>query len=619
MKNIIAIILIVLAQMSGFSEPKKKGVFDPESVKLVSLALNTNQSDFGPALIGDSLFFTSFRDELLSKTDKNLQKKEFYSLFSTKIDKEGNIAGKRHVIKDFTTKYHDGPVSYCPATGELFITQSNYLEPGAEFKPFRLNYFNLRIVIAIQERGAWKVVESFPFNNAKYSVGHPAISNSGDTLVFSSNKPGGYGETDLYMSVRKKGLWGEPVNLGSRINTSGKDEFPFLSKDGHLIFASSGRQGIGGLDIYYTKLNDPKSEIVHFDSPINSPYDDFSMVLLPDAEYGYLTSNRPGGVGGDDIYKINFSKYKDNFLKLMVMDTKSRKPIRDADVSFEDKIDFKTGNEGELSRKIENEMSYSLSVKAFGYSDKTKTITAGIMKNGAVVYDTIWMDIIVKKNIALKNIYYDYDKWDILPASIEELDKLTAFMIENPEVKVELGSHTDSRGTEIYNQNLSERRAQSAVDYIISKGIDKDRIIAKGYGESMPVNKCVDNIICTPQEFRMNRRTEFYIPEFGKSESVDQRGIGDYSTEVANKPKAKRSAKETSDLVKSNKYSVIVGAFFNALNADKVINQLKVDGYQSELITEAKTFKVGVSYKDFKSAREGLGKLKTKYPRAWIL
>ena len=608
MKKIIVFILIALLSVTGYSKPKKKGIFIPESVKMLTLSMNTTHSDFGPAIIGDSLYFTSFSDQAQSKTDQDLRKKEFYNLFSSKIDKQGNITGSRQVIREFMARYHDGPVSWCPATGELFITQSNYLEPGAVFKPFRKDYFNLRIVIAKKDSGEWKMVESFPYNNTGYSVGHPAVSSDGDTLIFSSNKPGGLGETDLYMSVRKKGQWGEPLNLGKRINTPGKDEFPFLSKDGYLIFASNGRKGMGGLDLYYTKLSDPKGEIVHFESPINSPNDDFSMIIPPDSEYGYLTSDRPGGAGGDDIYKFTFDHYRDNRLNLLVMDNKSRKPIQGAEVAFDDNMDFKTGNQGGLSRKIDEEMAYNVNVKAFGYTDRSKTIKTGEMKSGAMVQDTVWMDMMIKKSIALKNIYYDFDKWDILPESFEQLDKLTAFMVENPEIKVELSSHTDSRGTEIYNQDLSEKRAQSAVDYIIAKGISSDRIIAKGYGETMPITRCAQ---CTPEEYRMNRRTEFYISEYGKSQSVDQSGKGDYTTE-SNKPKSKGKNKDT-------KYSVIIGSFTDLPNANKIVEQLKNDGFEAVVNSDSKIFKVSTGFKDKRSARKGLTKLKTKYPDAWIL
>jgi hypothetical protein len=246
-------------------------------------------------------------------------------------------------------------------------------------------------------------------------------------------------------------------------------------------------------------------------------------------------------------------------------------------------------------------------------------IKSGILKSGTMVQDTVWMDMLEKKNIVLRNIYYDFDRWDILPASIEELDKLTAFMVENKEVKVELSSHTDSRGSIMYNQKLSERRAQSAVNYIISKGIDADRITAKGYGETMPLNKCIDNILCTPQESRMNRRTELYIPGFGKSEIVDQQGKGDYSTESAIQAKSKNKGKETSSLKDPGKCSVIVGSFTDLQNAGKIIGQLKNEGITAVIFSDTKFYKVGVGYKDVKSAREGLNKLKSKYPNAWIL
>jgi outer membrane protein OmpA-like peptidoglycan-associated protein len=614
MKKITSFLLIILITFSVYSQPVKKGIFDPASVKLTTLSVNTSHSDFGPTVIGDSLFFTSFRDEFQNKSDKDLQKKEFYNLFSSPIDIEGNVKGNRHVINDFLTRFHDGPTSWCAATGELFITQSNYLEPGAKFQPLRKNYFNLRIMVAKRINGNWKMTGSLPFNSPKYSVGHPAISSAGDTLIFTSDKPGGLGETDLYMSLRKNGQWSDPVNLGNKINTAGKDEFPCLTNNGYLIFASTGRQGMGGLDLYYTKLNDPKHEIVHFDSPINSSNDDFSMILPPNVEYGYLTSDRTGGSGSDDIYKISFERYKDNLLKLLVMDTKSKRPIPGANVAFDDKMKFKTEKDGEISRNIVSEMAYNVNVNAFGYTDGSKMIKTGILKNGITVHDTVWMNMIVKKSVVMKNIYYDYDKWDILPESGAELDRLTAFMIENPEVKIELSSHTDSRGSVAYNQKLSERRAKSALDYILSKGIGIDRITSKGYGESMPVNKCVDNVKCTPQELRMNRRTEFYIPEFGKSQNVDQEGKGDYTTGSVEQSRSK----EASSLKQKSKYPVIVGSFTDLPNANKIKDLLKDDGYQAEIITDSKLFKVGVGFKDLKSAQDGLSKLKTKYPGAWI-
>lgn len=606
MKTIASCLIFLLACSSIHAEPKKKEIFVQETVKITLLPMNTEQSDFGPALIGDSLYFTSFSDDF-GKKKSNSSKKTFCDLFSLKIDNQGDIAGQKHMIQEFSAKYHNGPVSWCKKTGELFITQSNYLEPGKVFNPFRKNYFNLRIVIAKQNNGKWEITESFPYNNPAYSIGHPAISPSGDTLIFSSNMPGGLGETDLYLSIRKDGQWGKPVNLGNRINTAGKDEFPYITNNGYLIFASNGRKGMGGLDLYFTKIDDV--DIKHFGKPINSEYDDFSMVLLPDEEYGYLASDRPGN-GEDDIYKFTFSTYKDNFFKLLVLDSKSKKPIPQAEVVFNDDLDMKTGSEGEVSRKIEDEMSLVLNVKANGYRERVKTIKTGQLKSGEIVQDTLWLDMIMKKNIVLKNIYYDFDSADLLPESINELENLLAFMNENKEVKAILGSHADSRGSKLYNQKLSEKRVKSVVDYMVSKGIDPDRLVAKAYGETVPVNRCLDLVMCTPEELRMNRRTEFIIPEIVKSVSVEQTGKGDYTSGI-NKP-------QKGSLKKKDKYAVVVGSFKDLKHAENLMNEVKGAGYDPQIVTGDQKYTVEINYKDLKSASQGLSQLKTKYSDAWI-
>lgn len=606
MKTVGLCFIFLLVGSSIYALPKKKEIFVQETVKVTLLPMNTEQSDFGPALIGDSLYFTSFSDDF-GKKKSNFSKKTFCDLFSLQVDNHGDIAGQKHILQEFSAKYHNGPVSWCKKTGELFITQSNYLEPGKVFNPFRKNYFNLRIIVAKQNKSKWEITESFPYNNPAYSIGHPAISPSGDTLVFSSNMPGGLGETDLYMSIRKDGQWGKPVNLGNRINTVGKDEFPYITNNGYLIFTSNGRKGMGGLDLYFTKIND--ADIKHFGKPINSEYDDFSMVLLPDEEFGYLASDRPGK-GEDDIYKFTFSTYKDNFFKLLVLDSKSKKPVPQAEVAFNDNLDLKTGIEGEVSREIEDEMSLVLNVKANGYQERVKTIKTGVLKSGEIVQDTLLLDMIMKKNIVLKNIYYDFDSADLLPESVSELENLLAFMSENKDVKAILGAHADSRGSKIYNQKLSERRVKAVVDYMVSRGIDPDRLVAKAYGETVPVNRCLDLVMCTPEELRMNRRTEFIIPEIVKSVSVEQKGKGDYSSGIG-KP-------QKSSLKKKDKYAVVVGSFKDLKHAQNLMDEIKGAGYDPEIVAGDQKYTVEINYKDLKSANQGLSQLKTKYSDAWI-
>ena len=508
MKRTMLLLAICFFAIVVSAQPKKGELLDPNSVKVDILPVNTVQSDFGPALIGDSLFFTSYNDALLDKSERKLRKKEFYDLFTASVLPNGDAKEQRNAIGEFVTRYHDGPIAWCAKTGELFITQSNYVDPNANFNPLRTNQINLRIVIAGKEGGAWAVKEEFVHNSKSYSVGHPAISVTGDTLIFASDMPGGFGATDLYMSIRKNGVWENPVNLGEQFNTTGKEEFPFLTEGGYLLFASNGREGLGGLDLYYTKLLNP--QINHFGAPINSNMDDFSAAFPPTVEYAYMSSNRPG-MGSDDIYKITYRRYMEYLLELSVLDAKTKRPINNASVKFKDGESKTTGTDGKVSRMIEREKEYGLTVTAFGYTDESKVVKSGNLKAGSVVRDTVWMNMIVKKAIKLENIYYDFDKWNILPESETELNKLVAFMQENPEVKVELASHTDCRGSNRYNQKLSEKRAQSAVDYIVSKGVSPDRITAKGYGEERLVNQCKNGVACTKAEHRLNRRTEFTV------------------------------------------------------------------------------------------------------------
>ena len=531
MKRPFIIASLLLSFWTISAQSIKKDMFEQSSVKMSEIQINTIQSDFGPAVIDSFIYFTSYRDELISKSDKELIKDEFYDLYNARINESGDVVAPRHALEEFITRFHDGPVSWCAKTGELFITQSNYVDPDVIYKPFKTEDIKLRIVIAKKQDGEWKIIEEFPYNNPKFSVGHPAINQSGDTLVFSSDMPGGYGETDLYYSVRKKNKWTQPVNLGSTINSGGKDEFPFITGESfsgrYLIFASTGHGSLGGFDLFYQNMNKPGSEVVPFQDPINGTFDDFGMNLPENVEYGYLTSNRPG-TGSDDIYKFTFDKYIDFLLQVFILDSKTWKPVPGADVNFCNIKSLKTGAEGMVSERFTKNSVCDVKATAFGYKDNHKLIKIGAPKQGTLLKDTIFLDMIIGEKIVLHNIYYDFDKWDILPESSVELDKLVALMKENPEMKVELGSHTDERGTVPYNQKLSQKRAESAVNYIVSKGIDNFRIKAIGYGKSQLIYKSSPTHKCTPTEHRENRRTEIFIPGFIRGEHMKQ-VKGDYS------------------------------------------------------------------------------------------
>jgi outer membrane protein OmpA-like peptidoglycan-associated protein len=525
MKHLFILASIMISCLTANSQSIKKGLFDHSTVKITEIKTNTIRSDFGPAIVEDSIFFTSFHDELKMKSDTKMKNREFYDIYKAGIDDSGNVKGKREVVNEFIAKFHDGPVSWCAKTGELFVTQSNYNNPSVKFKPFRKENINLRIVIAKKLSDKWVVVEEFPFNNANYSVGHPSINETGDTLYFASDMPGGFGATDIYKSVRKIGKWSEPVNLGEKINTNGKEEFPFVTGNSYpgsfLIFASSGHNSNRGFDLFYQKLNDLTDAVHQFSEPINSNYDDFAINIPENRSYGFMTSNRPG-TGNDDIYKITVNNYVEYMLEILVLDASTLKPIPEAKVDFYNHKSVKTGSDGLASCPFEKTPVCNISASAFGYKDKSKLIKIETPKQGNVLRDTLFLDNIVIEKVVLKNIYYDFDKWNILPESAVELDQLVSFMKQNPQMKVELNSHTDSRGSATYNFKLSQLRVQAAVDYLVLRGIDQSKITGKGFGESQLFNKCFDGQQCTPAQHRENRRTEVNIPGFFKGEPVRQ-------------------------------------------------------------------------------------------------
>lgn len=354
-------LILIFCTTYGYSQSIDNRIFDPATVQISEISTNTILSEFAPAIVKNSLYFVSLSEKLLTKENIKSKEREIYHLFNTTLDSLGNATGKREPASKFTTPFNDGPVSYCAKTEELFMTQ-NYNNQIDTLKPFQTEVNRLRIIIAKWENGKWVQNADFPYNNPKYSVGHPAITEAGDTLIFSSDKPGGFGETDLYYSVRKKGKWKNPVNLGHRINTNGKEEFPFISDRGFngrfLIFSSNGRSGKSNYDLYYTRYPSSFKDITRFESPINGEYDDFSLTIPSFRDYGYMTSNRPGS-GSDDIYKFTFKRANipksqpamqidENTRSLTVLDKKSNIPIPGVKIVACNRQVYTTDQEGKV-------------------------------------------------------------------------------------------------------------------------------------------------------------------------------------------------------------------------------------------------------------------------------
>ncbi|TLM95632.1 hypothetical protein FDY95_05115 [Hymenobacter jeollabukensis] len=368
-------------------------------------------------------------------------------------------------------------------------------------------------------------------NNSKADDFSPVLSPDGQTLYFASSRPGGQGGNDLYKStLGANNRFSAPENLGDQINTPGNENFPAVGPDGTLYFSSDGHPGFGKLDLFRVEKT---GKVANLGAPINSTGDDFAPYLTG-KDMGVFSSNRAGGKGSDDLYMFRKKPFKlVTFYaegKVLGKDAKTgaTEPLANETVTITNtngqKQDVMTGADGSFKAKLDTSATYSFVADRGGYftarqnvSTVGKTPTQDQLpneQNDITIPVTLTLDkIALNKAIVVENIFYDYNKWDIRPDAATELDKLVQTLVDNPDINIELSSHTDSRGKDAFNQTLSQKRAQSAVDYIISKGIPAARITAKGYGEMKPVIKNAK----TEEEHQKNRRTEFKVTKINAS------------------------------------------------------------------------------------------------------
>jgi outer membrane protein OmpA-like peptidoglycan-associated protein len=364
-----------------------------------------------------------------------------------------------------------------------------------------------------------------PFNSDEYSCGHAALSPDGKTLYFISDMPGGCGGTDIYktvMTVKNDSSiqWSAPENLGDVINTAGNEMFPYVHKDGTMYFSSDAHNTLGGLDIFSSVFENGKwSSPENLNYPINSSKDDFAFVLNDDNKTGYISSNR------NDLDKIYEISLPDPvfILKGIVSDKNTGAVIENASVEMLNKKSGSkemlfTNKKGEYQAKLKAETSYSIQAEKEGYlkPNPQEVTTVGKKRSETFKADFKLEKLVLDKPIAIENIYYDLDKWDIRKDAALELDKFVILLNNNPQIIVELSSHTDSRADDNYNQVLSEKRARAAVKYVIKKGVSPNRLKWKGYGESQLVNRCSNGVDCFEEEHQQNRRTEFKITKLNE-------------------------------------------------------------------------------------------------------
>jgi outer membrane protein OmpA-like peptidoglycan-associated protein len=508
---------------------------DDGKYKVEHLNINTDAEDFGTSYYKDEVVFASSKAlPKLIQRKSNRNGKPYLNIYVSQIE-QGQMKSPALFDKKLDGKMNNGPASFSKDGNYMAYTRNNY-----ELKR-KDRIVNLEIYFRSYKEGKWSQPEAFALNNKDYSVGQPCLTADGSTMYFTSNMPGGYGGTDIYRIKKdEKGTWGAPENMGNNLNTEGDEMFPFFEENnGVLFFASNGRFGLGGLDIFICLVNDAKvGTVYNAGSPLNTQYDDFALITDDKLITGYFSSNRSGGSGDDDIYAVdilkglNIGKQIKGFAKDIEGNHLSSTFItllNDAG----SKIDtMTTKTNGAFAFFVDSDKKFKLSGTKDKYAEGD-TIANTFGKEFIVRADVILLtreehiakkvevgaDLakIVKLNQSVLNqpIYFNLDKYNLRPDAVAELNKIVLVMNEYPNMVVELKAYTDCRDTYEYNQILSDKRAKVSAWYIKARITKPERIYGKGYGETNLVNGCAceGNVVstCTEEEHQMNRRTEFII------------------------------------------------------------------------------------------------------------
>ena len=504
----------------------KKG---SDNFSITNLNINSKYSDFSSTFKGDTLLFASARPRIIANQIYQRTGQAFTNLYySVKTNDTTNTYSEPKLFsKKVFSVYHEATPVFTKDGKTMYYTQNEVKENHKRKLTNGLN----KIYKATNENGKWVdqgVLDIFALDSIR--VAHPALSPDEKTLYFASDAKGSYGQSDLYkIELHPDGTIGNPENLGTTINTEARESYPFVTDDNILLFASDGRLGMGGYDIYAVDLNTPNAIPVHLGSPINSPFDDFDMNWDRTTNQGVLSSNRPGGKGDDDLYSFQNTgapfvfEYLTN-IKGRVLDQTTSNSIAYAALVLLDKDNNEVARtladeNGNFSfENVPSNAVYTIQGAKEAYS------TAGIEAIARLYGDNITKDLRLKKDVyeiapgldlakvfEITQIYFDLDKSTIRKDAIEPLEKIVQALQEYPSIKIEIGSHTDSRQHRKYNKLLSQRRADATMAYLIKRGIAPERLTAKGYGESQLVNNCADGIICTEEQHQQNRRSTFVI------------------------------------------------------------------------------------------------------------
>ncbi len=707
-------VLILLSHMGITSYAQVSG--DEKKVFINNeTTINTDKLDYSPAFHEDGIVFISSKisNKRYKVKDKRIGK-NVMSIFSSTREESGLLQAPVPFAKELLSTVHEGPVTF-DRTGEHIYFTRNNIKNGKR-KKAKDGIVKLKIYTAETAGDRWMNIEELPFNDDQSNTAHPAISVEGDIIYFSSDREGSLGKMDIWMSKRAGDSWGPPVNLGPEVNSEGDDIFPFIHADGSLFFASNGHAGFGGLDMFFVNPNGERwTKPTNMGAPFNSENDDFGYIIDRDKKNGYFSSDRPGGVGQDDIYSFYvsgglddlYSEVKPKVVKnytIIVSDQVSGEMIEGSTITFtnldnlsfaqalsggvdlqqqlseKDKellvrvpldadsktgmtdnwgkfpVDLATGNyvfiveqEGYKPRQVVIDTEQEASEIFVSLEKPSAADLAGangnnatgsgvpapmydvsgnplkfdsngnpILPSGSTVYDadgnpvgnvgpdnqiydndgnlvntSAFVDnTSVVTNVTsgpsstsfpstikegtvfqLPNIYYNFNDASIRPDAKIDLDALADFLVQYPDIEIELSSHTDSRGGTRYNKKLSQKRAESSVDYLINRGLSASRMTAVGYGESQLRNHCSDGKDCSEDEHQYNRRTEVKITRMSQEiniQFVNSASAPSYSDAGSSYSEGSASYVDI---------QVIAGVFSKYENAQKRIGQLLDAGY----------------------------------------
>nr|WP_315175779.1 OmpA family protein [uncultured Flavobacterium sp.] len=495
--------------------------------KVEDAGINSKYSDYGSAINSNQLFFASARDTgSLGQRKHKWTGQYFTNLYTSDLGEEMTTGTITKFDATVNSKFHESTPTFTKDGKTMYFTRNNYLDGKKGKNENKITL--IKIYKATLAENKWTNITELPFNSNNYSTGHPVLSPDEKTLYFASDMPGTLGQSDLFkVKINEDGSFGTPQNLGNTINTEGKETFPNITDENEIYFASDGHPGLGGLDVFMSKINSDGTfgEVQNVGSDVNSPKDDFAYLIDTKSRKGFFTSNRDGGQGSDDIYKFLETRKLICLQELsgIVTDLETSEILPGTKVSlFDNQFNsistIIADGDGYYSFQVECGKTYNVRAEKQEYTTKEQKITI-VASNGKTTLPIALEKATCKvaigddlgKCFGIKMIYFDLDKSFIRTEAALDLEKILDVLNQNPTMKLDIRSHTDSRQTFKYNEALSERRAKSTIQWLIKNGIDSSRLTGKGYGETQLINKCSDGVKCTEEEHQLNRRSEFII------------------------------------------------------------------------------------------------------------